>query len=473
MNILFLTPPSPKNIRLFRSIDCSMNTKAAYLWQPYDYLIISSYAKEDDKVSFLDGTVDSLSKDEFLKKLIELKKTNWDVVISCTGSGAYHEDIPILLEIRKIFFNSTICVLGDVFIDKWFIEDILNKDFDGIIYNPYHINLNQISKIREKKLNNNKSKFDIDSVITEPIDHPFLKDLKKKKVTVVDANAPRHEVFQNKGYSWPFNTKKHYTTVTTMWGCTYSCDYCNSGRMHPIAKTNENIIKEFEYLNEKGFKEIQFSDKVFGVPKVERKELLKKIIEKNLAISFSCYFHPSMYDEELLELMKKAKCHTIVIGIDSANLKDLALHNRKVNENTLHKLIDKANELKINVCGDFILGLPHETEEDILKTIEYSKKLKIDFASFNVFALAPGSPDRTKAIQEGKIPENACEETLSNVTSSKHVSGDRLIELRRKANREFYFRPWMFFRRISRLQSIEHLMIQLNQMVGIIRNNIV
>ena len=142
MNILFLTPPSPKNIRLFRSIDCSMNTKAAYLWQPYDYLIISSYAKKDDNVSFLDGTVDSLSKDEFYKKLIELKKTNWDIVFSCTGSGAYHEDVPILLEIRKIFFNSTICVLGDVFIDKWFIEDILSKDFDGIVYNPYHIDLN-------------------------------------------------------------------------------------------------------------------------------------------------------------------------------------------------------------------------------------------------------------------------------------------------------------------------------------------
>ena len=197
--------------------------------------------------------------------------------------------MPILLEIRKIFFNSTICVLGDVFIDKWFIEDILSKDFDGIVYNPYHIDLNQISKIREKKLKDNTNKFDIESIITEPIDHPFLKDLKKKKVTVVDANVPRHDVFQNKGYSWPFNTKKRYTTVTTMWGCTYSCDSCNSGRMHPIAKTNENIIKEFEYLNEKGFKEIQFSDKVFGVQKVEKKRIIKKIIEKE-PISFHVIF---------------------------------------------------------------------------------------------------------------------------------------------------------------------------------------
>ena len=43
-----------------------MNTKAAYLWQPYmtnNFIL----CKKDDNVSFLDGTVDSLSKDEFYK----------------------------------------------------------------------------------------------------------------------------------------------------------------------------------------------------------------------------------------------------------------------------------------------------------------------------------------------------------------------------------------------------------------------
>ena len=40
---------------------------------------------------------------------------------------------------------------------------------------------------------------------------------------------------------------------------------------------------------------------------------------------------------------------------------------------TLDSLIEHADKIGINVCADFIIGLPHETEKDVNKTIEYSK----------------------------------------------------------------------------------------------------
>ena len=76
--------------------------------------------------------------------------------------------------------------------------------------------------------------------------------------------------------------------------------------------------------------------------------------------------------------MKKGGCHTIIICIDSADLKSLAIYKRKVSEKTLSSLIDHANKIKLNVCADFIIGLPHETEQDVINTINYAKKIKID-----------------------------------------------------------------------------------------------
>ena len=63
--------------------------------------------------------------------------------------------------------------------------------------------------------------------------------------------------------------------------------------------------------------------------------------------------------DDFLDLMKKAGCHTIIIGIDSADLESLAIYKRKVSEKTLSSLIDHANKIKLNVCADFIIGLPH------------------------------------------------------------------------------------------------------------------
>ena len=117
-----------------------------------------------------------------------------------------------------------------------------------------------------------------------------------------------------------------------MWGCTYSCSYCPSGYMHPFSRTNSSIIEELKYIKKAGFKEIQLFDKVFGIQKPERIDLLKYLIKNDLTIPFSCYFHPSLYDPELLELMKQAKCHTIIIGMNSSDLKSLAMYKRNVSK---------------------------------------------------------------------------------------------------------------------------------------------
>lgn len=466
MQLLFINPPSKNNKQFVRLIDCSHEAKASYLWQPNDFMIISSYLTESDEGFLLDGTCDRMSDDLFYKKLEEYKKIDVDLIFFATGSACYYDDLEYFKSIRKIFFEKTICVLGDVFVEKNFREDILDNDADGIVYKPYNLELEKIIKIRRKKLD--KENIEIDCLITDPQNHPFFKQ--SKKLSMIDSNLPRHKLFK-KNYSWPFLTTKNFTTLTTMWGCTYSCSYCTSGIMHPISRTNESIIKEIRHIKKLGFKEIQFFDKVFGVPKVDRKILLKQIIDEELFMPFSCYFHPSMYDPEFLDLMKNAGCHTIIVGIDSADLESLAKYKRKVSEKTLNELIDHANRININICADFIIGLPHETEEDVMKTIDYSKRIKIDYASFNIAAPLPGSSFREDAIKENKIKSLDLADTLHTNYSSKFISSQKLVDIRRKANFQFYFRLSMILKRLLRLKSFEHLRIQFTQMMGIIKNN--
>jgi anaerobic magnesium-protoporphyrin IX monomethyl ester cyclase len=465
MNVLFVIPPSRNKKKFMRLIDCSHETKGDYLWQPNDYIIISSLLRKNDNAFFIDGTADELLPEQFSNHLNTHLNKNIDVIFFSTGSATYFDDIIFFKEIREKFIDITICILGDVFLEKNFRSHILSLGADCIIFQPFNLDFNEIINLRKNKDQNVKT----NSVITDPNYHPFLNI--NKKIVKVSMGIPRHELFK-KNYSWPFLTNQNFTTLTTMWGCTYSCSYCPTGKIHPFTRSNEEIIEELKYIKELGFEEIQFFDKVFGIPKKDKLELLETIIQQKLTFPFSCYFHPSMYDPKLLNLMKEAGCHTIIIGIDSVDLKSLAQYQRNVNEQTLKNLIDHCEELKIDICADFIIGLPHEKISDIKNTIKFSKKISIDFASFNIAAAMPGSSLRENLLKKNVMKNFELEDSLNAKFTSNNISVDELIKLRKYANLSFYLRPSLIIRRILRLKSFGHFIIQVKQMFGLLKQNL-
>ena len=143
MKLLFINPPSKNNKQFVRLIDCSHEAKASYLWQPNDFMIISSYLSDSDEGFLLDGTCDQMSDQLFFKKLDEYKEADVDLIFFATGSACYYEDLEYFHSIRKLFFEKTICVLGDIFVEKNFREHILNNDADGIVYKPYNLEIKE------------------------------------------------------------------------------------------------------------------------------------------------------------------------------------------------------------------------------------------------------------------------------------------------------------------------------------------
>ena len=84
-----------------------------------------------------------------------------------------------------------------------------------------------------------------------------------------------------------------------------------------------------------------------------------------------------------MELMKATGCHTLVTGIDSHDFSLLKKYGRPITKEILLKFLENCKELKIDVCGDFVLGFEEEDEDSILKTIDFAINCKIDYASFN------------------------------------------------------------------------------------------
>lgn len=456
-DISFVVPPSPGKKKIIRLIDCSHETKANYLWQPNDFMIISSLLAPEDTVALVDGTCDSLDGPSFLNEVAGLKG---DVIFFALSSACWDSDRDFLRKTRQLFPDTPVFVIGDIFLEEYYREIIL-KESDGIVFHPYMLDIDKMIGCR-------KNKDVLPGVCTDAKDEVLSRS---KQMTHVTGNIPRHEVFLKSGYRFPFARHFKFATVTTMWGCPFACSYCSDSRIPPAVRTADAIIAELDYIERLGVRELFFADKTFGFFHKTSFPLLEEMAGR-FHFSWACYFHPQTYDPKLLDLMKSAGCHTIIIGIDSANISSLKQYNRNVSQDKLEMLIDHANRLELDICADFILGLEHESEEDIVNTLEYALKIPISFASFNIAAPLPGSAIREKALKEGKLllgQEGF--DTLGNsgVLGNKNIDREKVRKLRGNAVRRFYLRPSYLLKRLKRTSSFEHLLIQLAEMMSLFK----
>ncbi|MBF0171554.1 MAG: radical SAM protein [Nitrospinae bacterium] len=353
-------------------------------------------------------------------------------------------------------------MIGDIFVEKPYQDFILNE-CDGVVFIPHILDLQIMRDIK-----NISKEIDIPGVCTRQEQN--ILDNNKKPI-YFQGGFPRHELFLKKGYRFPFARHLKFATVTTLWGCPFSCSYCTDSKMPPIIRPHNDVFKELQYLTDLGVKELFFADKTFGYPHKNSFPLLEEMALK-FKFQFSCYVHPQTYTPKLFELMKAAGCKTIIIGVDSANLPSLKQYNRKVMKQNIDNLLIKARQLDINVCADFILGLEHETEVDIKTTINYALKLPIDYASFNIAAPLPGSDIRQRAIETGQLSfGNEGLDTFGSqgVLGNKNIDYEKLKKMRNKAIVKFYLRPTYLIRRLMKTSSLEHFYIQFEEMFSMMK----
>lgn len=455
MNILFLIPPSPENRRIVRMIDCSYESKADYLWQPNDYLMISSLLSPDDTATVLDGTAEHLDEKTFFRRIEGQERP--DLLFFALSSVCWEWDYRLFTRLREMLSGIPLYLIGDVFLEDDYL-DYIRPLCEGVVYIPYLLDLKAMAAVP----------------VTGNDRLPGLRiratdrgETSKKFVTVT-AGIPRHELFMSRGYVFPFARFLRFATITTYWGCPFSCFYCNQKDIPPVGRPWREVVMELEYVERLGIKELFFADKAFGLPLQSIHVLLDEMAAR-FSFSWSCYFHPQTYRPELIDKMYAAGCHTLIVGLDSSDLAGLRQYNRTVKPEQVRLLLEHANRLGMDICADFIIGLEHENEDDIRRSIEYALQLPVDFASFNIAAPLPGSGIRKNAAARGKMAfglEGFDTLARSGVIVNSEVSQDRILALRSRAVRSFYLRPAYIWRRLKKTVSFEHLLIQFRQMTG-------
>lgn len=234
-------------------------------------------------------------------------------------------------------------------------------------------------------------------------------------------------------------------------GCPYSCFYycvypLQQGRKLRL-KSPEKLISEMKELKKTlGVKNFIFRDPVFSLDRKHTINICKKILEEKLKVNICLETHLKNIDDEIADYFKKVGVRLIYVGIESSNAEVRKESKRLSEENDIQvKKIKYLEKIGVKVKAMYILGLPTDTEESFLNTVEYAKKINSTYAQFSVFTPYPGTPVFKE--YEKKITTNKFEDFTQWQLVFKHsnFSYEQVSKLLSSAYESYYLNPkWIF-----------------------------
>ena len=231
-------------------------------------------------------------------------------------------------------------------------------------------------------------------------------------------------------------------------GCPYRCGFCyNVVFSHKKwrALSPERTVEELTRLRrEYGIRGFTLADDFFFFDLERVRKILTLIVENRLDIVFSKLDthggELSKLDDSFLELMHKAGCKTLVVGVESASERILKLIRKNISVADILDFNRRVQKFDIVTKYCFMLGFPTETRSDIDATVSFILKLLEDnpniVKDINLYTPYPGTELYDLAIREGLKPPERLEDWISynwstlNRANTPWITDDRETLLR-------------------------------------------
>lgn len=272
-----------------------------------------------------------------------------------------------------------------------------------------------------------------------------------------------------------------FGAIITSRGCPYRCSYCSK----PIfgskfrGQSPQRVVEELAYYQSRfGIKEFAFYDDVFTLNKGRAYAIADEMMKKGLKIHWTCETRVNLVDKEVLRHIKQAGCYSIAYGIESGSQEVLNTLDKDITLPQVEEAIRLSREVGLQTIGYFMIGSPGESPETIRQTIEFAKKLELDFAQFSVTTPFPGTRLYDLYLDGGKsdsIPwENlvyaGSDADIAPVFESSVLSREDIKYWIRRAYKEFYLNlsyPW---RRIRHTGSVGDLKLNIKGLSMLLGN---
>ena len=201
-------------------------------------------------------------------------------------------------------------------------------------------------------------------------------------------------------YSW---MKGLTLPIQAARGCPFSCSFCfpvNGREMR--YRSIDSIITEMERdVSDYHARNLVFVDSTFSIKQGRIYALCQKMIARGLhkKLKWVCTSRIDTITSELLRLMNRAGCETIVFGLESGSQEILDRLYKGISLEAARQAVESCTEAGIRANVNFIIGNPYDTLQTINKTIDFAASLPAEHFVFSFLTPFPGTVIRRMAEQ--------------------------------------------------------------------------
>jgi pyruvate-formate lyase-activating enzyme len=227
-------------------------------------------------------------------------------------------------------------------------------------------------------------------------------------------------------------------------GCPYNCNFCSvvkiagkKVRSQPVETTVRTLIA----AREAGVRLVMFTSDNFN-KYAEARPLLEAMIEARIKLPFFVQCDVQLVrDEGLVELLARAGCGQVFVGVESFSRATLKAAHKNQNDPAKYAdLVRLCHGHGVSVHFSNIFGFPDQDEEMILDHVRELRAVRPFMASFYILTPIPGTDQYDEFLAAGLIRETNLDRFDATCAVWEHprIGARRLEALLFRAYREFY-----------------------------------
>lgn len=243
----------------------------------------------------------------------------------------------------------------------------------------------------------------------------IIKNYTEPGEDLTNIGIPNYDIMDFKPYILEdiFITDKIRMDMLTSRGCHARCAFCVNSiiqksrwQAEPIEQTLHNVDTLIERFR---IESICFIDEDFFCDLRRVKNLLPEFAKRNIIWNAGCradYIRDGFIDDAMLKMLYDSGCRGLRFGLESGSQRMLDLLNKGITVEQSLKAIKKTESYHMSANASFMMGMPDEALDDVLKTLDLILKIlkinpKIAILGPQMFRPYPGSALFNRCVEKG------------------------------------------------------------------------
>lgn len=309
---------------------------------------------------------------------------------------------------------------------------------------------------------------------------PLVRDVDREMPEVAWDLLPMERYRAHNWHCFGDLQREPYAALYTTLGCPYHCSFCC---IQAPFKTGEKEVGIRESVNSYrfwspesigaqidklvrryGVRNIKIADEMFVLNLRHVVGICDLIIERRYDLNIWAYARVDTVKDGMVDKLKRAGFNWLAFGVESASERVRADVEKGFTQDLIFRTLEKVRGAGINVCANYIFGLPEDDMESMQETLDLAIELNAEYANFYCAMAYPGSALYTLALKEGwPLPGKWSGYSQHSVDSlplpTKYLTASQVLRLRDQAFQTYFTNPVyldMITRRFG-VKTVEHI----------------